>query len=209
MKSDRRAESRARSDRRGQAHTLEAIAASILLLSSIAFALQVTAVTPLTGSTSNQRIEDHQSTLAEDVLASQSANETLKAGLLYWNESERNWHGAQWDGYHDGAPENISLGQALNDALLDRGVAYNLNVYFWRNDQRIREQVVYLGEPSDHASVATWTVTLYDDDRLRDADGNLTATTLSDAEDAYFAPDIEPDGAVYNVVVVEVVTWRM
>ncbi|WP_231751451.1 hypothetical protein [Halogeometricum sp. CBA1124] len=97
----------------------------------------------------------------------------------------------------------------MNDALLDRGVAYNLNVYFWRNDQRIREQVVYLGEPSDHASTATWTITLYDDDRLRDRDGNPTATTLADAGDAYFAPDVEPDGPVRNVVVVEVVTWRM
>ncbi|WP_089806085.1 DUF7288 family protein [Halogeometricum rufum] len=196
-------------DRRGQAHTLEAIAAGILLLSSVAFALQVTAVTPLTGSTSNQRIEDHQATVAEDVLATQAANGTLRAGLLYWNDSKRQWHGAPWDGYHDGAPDDTALGRALNEALLDRGVAYNLNVYFWRNDQRIREQVVYLGEPSDHASTATWTVTLYDDDRLRDRDGNPTATTLADAGDAYFAPDVEPDGPVRNVVVVEVVTWRM
>jgi hypothetical protein len=194
---------------RGQAHTLEAIAASILLLSSVVFALQVTAVTPLTGSTSNQRIEDHQSAVAEDVLASQAANGTLKAGLLHWNESARHWHGAPWDGYHDGAPENTALGRALNAALLDRGVAYNLNVYFWRNDQRIREQVVYLGEPSDHASVATWTVTLYDDDVLRDADGDPTATTLADAGERYFAPDVDPSGPVRNVVVVEVVTWRM
>lgn len=194
---------------RGQAHTLEAVAASILLLSSVMFALQVTAVTPLTGSTSNQRIEDHQSAVAEDVLASQAANGTLKAGLLYWNESDRHWHDAPWDGYHDGAPENTSLGRTLNDALLDRGVAYNLNVYFWRNDQRIREQVVYLGEPSDHASVATWTVTLYDDDRLSDAAGDPTGTTLADAGEAYFVPDTDPNGPVRGVVVVEVVTWRM
>lgn len=193
---------------RGQAHTLEAIAAGVLLLSSVAFALQVTAVTPLTGSTSNQRIEDHQGVVAEDVLAAEAANGTLEAGLLYWDDEQRRWHGAQWDGYHDGGPENTSLGRSLNAALLDRGVAFNVNVYFWRNGDRVREPMVYLGEPSDHASAATWTATLYDDDRLRAANGSRTNTTLADAGSDYFAPDADP-GPVRNVVVVEVVTWRM
>ncbi|RDI70817.1 DUF7288 family protein [Halopelagius longus] len=194
-------------DRRAQAHTLEALAAGILLLSSLVFALQVTAVTPLTGSTSSQHIENQQASIADGILASEAENGTLKPTTLYWNASGSNWHGATSDGYPLGGPPT-PFGAVLNETLADRGIAFNVNVYYMRSDERRRVRMVYLGQPSDHASVATRTVTLYDDDVLLDANRNPSGTAVSETTE-FYAPDVSPDSPLYNVVEVEVVAWRM
>ena len=187
---------------RAQAHTLEAITASLILISSLVFALQVTAVTPLTGSTSSQHIENQQAAAAEGVLASAAERGTLKPTLLYWNESADNWQGASNDGYADGPPET-AFGDTLESMFLDRGIVFDLTIYYVDDD----EPIVDLGEPSDHASTARRTVTLADDDPLRELDGSASDTTLSNA--SYLVPDADPDQALYSVVEVELVVWRM
>ena len=198
---------------RGQAHSLEAITAGMLLLASVLFALQVTAVTPLTGSTSSQHIENQQAALAEGLLAAEAANGTVVPTLLYWNGS--NFHGAQGDGYHSGGPPT-AFGGVLNRTLGDRNIAFNVNLYYAADasggnetafNRADRRKLVDLGSPSDHASTATRTFTLYDDDRLRDANGD-PGRTLNESGD-YFADDVDDDGPLYNVVEVEVVVWRM
>jgi hypothetical protein len=191
---------------RAQAHTLEAIAASVLLVTSLLFALQVTAVTPLTGSTSSQHIENQQEALAEGVLAVEAANESLKATLLYWNDTSQTWHGAPRGSYPLGGPPT-ALGGVLNATFIEQGIAFNVNAYYVRDGERRRVQIVYLGEPSDHASVATTLVTLYDDDELLDASGAPTGTTLAET-DGFYATDVSETN-VYNVVQLEVVAWRM
>ena len=192
---------------RAQAHTLEAITASLILVSSLVFALQVTAVTPLTGSTSSQHIENQQAAAAEGVLASAAENRTLTPTLLYWNESERNWHGASTDGYAEGAPPT-AFGDTLEEMFLDRGIVFDLTLYYVDDDgDRRRESIVDLGDPSDHASTARRTVTLGDDDPLRAPDGSASDTTLSNA--SYLVPDADTDQALYSVVEVELVVWRM
>jgi hypothetical protein len=188
---------------RAQAHTLEAVAAALILISSLVFALQVTAVTPLTGSTSSQHIENQQAAVAEGVLAAAAENGTLVPTLLHWNESAGNWHGASEGGYARGGPPT-AFGSTLNETFLDRGVVFNLRVYYIHDGNRKRERIVNLGEPSDHASTARRTVTLTDDDPLRDPNGS---TTLANA--SYLMSDADPDGALYSVVEVELVVWRM
>lgn len=195
-----------RPDRRGQAHTLEAVAAAMLLLASVLFALQVTAVTPLTGSTSSQHIENQQAALAEGLLASQAANDTIVPTVLYWNASGQQFHCASGDGYRNAGPPT-AFGAALNETLGDRNIAFDVSLYYVRaNGEREQRKLVDLGEPSDHASTASRTVTLYDDDPVLDADGTENDTL---ANSSYFAPDVAPDSRVYNVVEVEVVVWRM
>ena len=191
---------------RAQAHTLEAVAAALILISSLVFALQVTAVTPLTGSTSSQHIENQQAAVAEGVLAAAAENGTLVPTLLHWNESTGNWHSASEDGYARGGPPT-AFGSTLNGTFLDRGVVFDLTVYYIDDGERQREQIVDLGEPSDHASAARRTVTLTDDDPLRDPDGSASNTTLANA--SYLASDADPDGALYSVAEVELVVWRM
>lgn len=195
------------SDSRGQAHTLEAVASGLLLLASVLFALQVTAVTPLTGSTSSQHIENQQAEIAEGILASEAENGSLVPTLLHWNESGKQFWGTGDRGYQTGGPPT-AFGGTLNESLRNRGIAFNVNLYYVRqNGEREQQRLVHFGSPSDHASVAHRTVTLYDDDPLRDPDGTASSTTVKEGD--YFAPDVDTDGVVYNVVQVEVVVWRM
>lgn len=191
---------------RGQAHTLEAVVAGMVLLASIVFALQVTAVTPLTGSTSSQHIENQQAAVTDGLLTAEAENGTIKETLLYWNSTRTRFYGASSLGYGAGPP--TAFGAQLNRTLGDRNVAYNVNLRHIRpGGDRRTIRLVYLGEPSDHASVATQLITLYDDDRIRHGDGSLSNEELSSTD--YFARNIDQDSRVYNVVEVEVVAWRM
>ena len=193
-------------DGRGQAHTLEAVAAGMILLASLLFALQVTAVTPLTGSTSSQHIENQQGALAEGLLASEADNGTIVPTLLYWNESSNGFHNTSVGVYRTAGPPT-TFGSVLNETLGDRNIAFDVSIYYVRpSGDRERHEMVDLGEPSDHASTATRSFTLYDDDRVRAAN-KTEQDTLENT--SYFAPDAAPDSRVYNVVEVEVVVWRM
>lgn len=195
------------SSSRGQAHTLEGLAAGMLLLASIVFALQVTAVTPLTGSTSSQHIENQQAAITEGLLSAEATNGTLEATLLYWNESGSRFYGASDRGYEHGGPPT-AFGHVLNETLRDRGIAFNVNLYYLRSDgERQAVRLVYLGSPSDHASVASQTVTLYDDDRVLAKDHTVSSKTLEEIE--YFGRDAAPNSRLYNVIEIEVVIWRM
>jgi hypothetical protein len=206
MVSDSADRSRGRVSARGQAHTLEAVAAGMLLLASVLFALQVTAVTPLTGSTSSQHIENQQASLAEGLLASEAENGTVIPTLLYWNESASAFHNASAGVYQSAGPPT-TFGAVLNRTLGDRNIAFDVNVFYVRtNGDRARRSLVNLGNPSDHASTASRSFTLYDDDRILAANGTEQGRLDSTS---YFAPDVAPNSTVYNVVVVEVVVWRM
>lgn len=177
----------------------------MLLLASVLFALQVTAVTPLTGSTSSQHIENQQAKLAEGVLAAEAENGTVVPTVLYWNQSSGQFHKADTSGYHGGGPPT-AFGNVLDETLRERNIAFDVNVYFVESDgDRSRQGMVDLGSPSDHASTATRAFTLYDDDRIRYENGSL-GPTLENA--SFFAPDTG-DSRIYNVVEVEVTVWRM
>jgi len=192
---------------RGQVHTLEAVIASLLLVSSIVFALQMTAVTPLSASTSSQQIETQQDANARGVLASAVENGSLRKTVLFWNASGEAFHNASDVGYYRQAPPT-AFGDALEEAFGSRGVAYNVRaVYITSSDERRTRRIVFQGEPSDNAARATRTIVLNDDARLYDETGARTATEVSDAD--YFATDARPDGNVYNVIRVEVVVWRI
>lgn len=204
---------------RGQAHTLEALVASLLLLAGVAFALQVTTVTPLSASTSSQHIENQQGATADGVLAAAAENGALKRAVLF-TDDEGNFHGTGNDGYYtSGGPPN-RFGAILNRAFESRGIVFNVYVNYQTADGLVKQKrMVYRGVPSDHASAASKKVTLVDDDVLHaDPDPNddyevakPTATAL-DSESSSLYRDAVNDGSddgLYNVVEVEVVVWRM
>ncbi|WP_096391200.1 DUF7288 family protein [Halopenitus persicus] len=207
-------------DSRGQAHTLEAVAAAIVLLSAILFALQVTAVTPLSGSTSNQHIETQQAELAQGLLAGEAENGSLKRTLLYYNTSAEDdgFHGAtggrgQYDGTLPTGPDAPAFGPALSETFLERGTAVNVDLYYLRDGDRRRQPLIELGTPSDHAATATHRVTLFEADAILGSDGTPTDETVAEAASngTYFV-DRDVDGTnspVFNVVEVEVTVWRM
>jgi len=196
---------------RAQAHTLEAITASIVILASVVFALQVTAVTPLSASTASQHIENQQQASAAGVLDAARENGALDVAVAYWDDTNGTLHGTTGGEYTTDAEVNqTTFGAMLLDAFEARGVAFNVYVgYSTDTGSLVRERFIYRGEPSDNAATASTTVALYDDHPLYDAAGNPTATTVN--ESASYATYVPPDSStgLYNVVRVEVVVWRM
>lgn len=192
---------------RGQAHVLEGIAAALLILTSIVFALQVTAVTPLTASTANQHLQTQSAGSVSGLLAVADERGTLRDTVLYWNETGSRFHDSGGEEtYTDTLP--TAFGSTLEATLSPKGLIYNVNVLSVTDagQQRVH-QILHQGEPSDHAVSVTRTVTLYDDDHLRDETGSRTAQTVGNTT-GYFAPDVS-EGPLYNVVRVEVVVWRV
>ncbi len=209
---------------RGQAHTLEGIIAAILLLSSLTFALQVTAVTPLSASTSSQHIENQMQSVADGSLAVSAEDGYLKSAILFWGDNDTDdefeFHNAPVTYYVNDPPPN-EFGETLSTAFGGRGIAYNVYVsYQSRTGSWVTQRMVYRGRPSDNAISASRTVTLFDSDCVVDPDGKTNTTRcLDDTETTtdpwtrgdFYAPDISDSTSqgLYNVVRVEVVAWRI
>ena len=200
---------------RGQAHTLEATVAGLLMLSSLIFALQMTAVTPLSASTSSQHIENQQGATGQGVLAAAAEAGVLKPAVLYVNNSTGEYHCNESPceratKYYTRGPPDNRFGAMLNRSFDANGIAYN--VWFRYEDadgESGRREYVYSGEPTDNAVTATHTVTLWDDDPLYEADGTPSSTRLNTENMPYFMPDRDKGGNLYNTVRVEVVAWRI
>ena len=189
---------------RGQAYTLEAFIAALLLISSLTFALQVTAVTPLSASTANQHIENQQRSSAAGVLAAADERSALEEAVLYWDHENGTFHDpTRLDYYTNEYPPN-DFGEVLDRAFGGRGLA--VNVFVHTEGDRRPQPMVYHGEPSDNAASASRTVTLYDDDPVRLEDGTPGQEV---SEVSFYTSDAHDDSQVYNVVRVEVVVWRM
>ena len=211
---------------RGQAHTLEGFVAASLLLASVLFALQATAVTPLTASTSSQHIENQLEATAQGLLATAQERGTLKPTILFVNSTSGYFHDVneREKMYLAGGPPT-PFGARLNETFRANGVAFNLNILYVKNNGAYSQHsVVHFGSPSAHAATARTTVTLDDDDtfyRPRDHaeyqptehNPESTGETLSEADAAPNKPGYvltdEHEGPIYRVVVVEVVAWRM
>lgn len=194
--------------RRGQVVTLEAFLAAAIVLASIVFALQATAVTPMSASTSNERIESQQGRLAAGALDAAVENGTLGPTLRYWNDSGASFHDAGERGFYRSGPPSTAFGQLLERVLRDRGIAFNVDVQYVTREGELRQQeLVHVGTPSDNVAAVSRTVTLSDGDRLYNASGRPTNTTLAAAEN-FYAPDASPNSSVYNVLRVEVTVWR-
>lgn len=192
---------------RGQAFTLEAVVAAVVVLGSLLFALQVSGATSLTASTSTgQGVQQHGATAA-GTLDAAAADGSIKPTLLYWDDPNETFYGVSEvdeEFYTAGPPTDF--GAYLNGTLATAGLAYNVNLHYVdENRTVVRQELVRKGIPSDDAARATRTVTLYDDDRLLYGNGTASNTTLANA--SFYTPDRYPDDPVYNVVRVEVVVW--
>lgn len=194
---------------RGQAHTLEAFVAAVLIVGGLVFATQATAVTPLSASTSNQHIENQQQATIEGLLATAAHNGTLEEAVLYWNTSADGGNGA-----FEGTPESgpfvqgppNDFGAALNETLSSRQIAFNVVVRYPADDGIGTEPMVRMGEPSDNAISATRSVGLYDNSKLSTEGDNSTLGELGG--DAFYAADDGPDSQLYTVVEIKVIAWR-
>jgi hypothetical protein len=193
---------------RGQAFTLEAFVASLLLLSAVVVVLGSTSVTPLSAGGSGPGVGAQQAAIADGALDSAAANGSLRPAVLFWNETDEQFHSVSDEGdYPSGGPPN-EFGRLLNRTFEGRDIAFKVNVrYVAANESIVTRPMVNMGEPTDTGVRAVEWLTLYDSDRLYAADGTRTNVTLGTST-TFYAPDVE-DGPVYNVVRVEVIAWRV
>ncbi len=206
-----------RTDSSGQAYTLEAVVAGLLLLTSIWFALQMTAVTPLSASTSSQHVENQLKGSAEGILAAAAADGELKDAVLDWDEDAGQFNGASQEIYHTSTPPNNAFGDILARAFKSESIAYNVHVEYQLPSGKIRSQrMVYNGQPSDHAVSASRMVTLVDDDYLLEPDGRIDWDhNITNASANFYVPDAFPDPnsssdrGLYNHLRVKVIAWRI
>jgi len=197
---------------RGQAHTVEAFIAALLLISGLLFAMQATAVTPLSASTSNQHIENQQRAVAHDLLATAAEDGSLEEAVLYWNATEgtfQNSTGPRGE-YTSANAENEFLA-SLDDALRERRIAYRVRVRYHNTtgdepDVEI-QRMVEMGQPSDNAVTASRTVTLSNESQLT-GDDDRTLADVAEDEGSFYA-DPTGDGQLYNRLEVRITTWRM
>jgi len=198
---------------RGQAFTLEAFVASLLVLGGVVFALQATAVTPLSASTSNQHVGNQERAAAVGVLTAADANGTLVEAVTFWNATNVSGGGfqnASGEGtYANGGPPN-AFGHALNETFGDEHTAFNVEVRYWNaTASRGTVPMVDMGTPTNDATVATRSVVLYDDTELSSASNGTVETT---AANGTFYPDIEdadPNGYLFAIVEVRITVWRI
>jgi hypothetical protein len=192
---------------RAQAHTLEAFTAALLLIAGILFSLQATAVTPLSASTSNQHIQNQQRLVANDLLATAAENGTLREAVLHWNTSEAAFEGTANDPYYTNGGPPTQFGRLLNRTFRDERIAFNVYVYFRKDQSFVRQRMVFMGTPSDNAVSASRTVTVFNETRLTGSDQITLETAYLNNE--FYAPDIHFGGELYNVMEVRLVVWRM
>jgi len=195
---------------RAQAHTLEAFVAGLLVLSGIVFALQTTAVTPLSASTSNQHVGNQQRTAAVGVLDAAEANGTLRDAIVDWNASEGEFTNASGDGYWNGGPPN-AFGRALNRTFREQRTAFNVDLYWTDvNDSNAGPRpLVDMGTPSDDATAASRNVVLYNDTRLARSPNTTVAEARANASKTFYAPDAAVGQRLFNVVEVRITVWRI
>lgn len=194
---------------RGQAHTVEAFAAAVLVVSGLVFATQAAAVTPLSASTSNQHIENQQQATVEGLLAASADNGNLTEAVLYWNASADDgdgaFAGAPDSGTYATGPQN-GFGTDLNGTLSSRQIAFNVVVRYPDGDGTDTEPMVRMGEPSDNAVSATRTVGLYNGSQLSVDGDDRSLGELDSGE--FYAADTDSGSQLYAVVEVEVIAWR-
>lgn len=192
---------------RGQAHALEGIIASFLLIGALIFALQATAVTPLSASTSSQQIENQLESTTRGALATSAESGALKVAVLNWDETNEEFYGVtSGQSYYVQEDPKNRFGESLQNAFAGRGIVYNVFVNYQTDTGQIRDRrMVYRGEPSDNAVTVTWQVALFDEDVLYDANEDPTGTELISGD--FYAPDMSSSN-LYNVIEVEVVVWR-
>jgi len=192
---------------RGQAHTLEGLVGALIVIGGVVFALQATAVTPLTASTSNQHIENQQRAVAENLLVAADANGTMTPTLLDWNTTRGAFAGTGSRGTFTTGGPPTAFGTALNETFTDDNTAFNVYVIVPSPDGTTsRVALVDMGTPTDNAVTATHTVLLFDDGTLTDRDRTVAEAA---AAGEFYAADVDPDGELFSVLEVRITVWRI
>ncbi len=191
----------------GQIHTLEAVTATMIMVSVIIFTVQATSLTPLTSSTANAHIETQMQTMGQDMLnvldhGSYGYISPLKQDIVSWNGQEFSWNGAAYCSVNTMEYDhlNSSTAKMLRDIAVPRGIAHNVLFMCIDSSGLPRGKAyIYNGDPSDNAVSVSRKVLLSGHD-ISDSVAFLANTGI---------PDASPSSDFYNIVDVKLTFWRM
>ncbi len=197
-------------DDNAQLHTLEGVAASILLIGVIIYAIDATSMTPLTSSTSNAHVESELAALGQDILntldyTEPGYNSKLKNDIIKWDGRVYLWNGTRYVENSDPAyPQNIlinNLTDALNSNLISQGIAHKVELTYIRriNNNTVPSesaQWIYAGVPSSNAVIVSRKIVLQSSD----------ISVLSFAN--YTIKRMDPMTDPFNIIDVKLVLWR-
>lgn len=204
------------SNTRGQAFALEGIAAALVVILAVTFALSATAITPLTASTSNQQIEEQNRLVATDIL--NTAEQERAITQLALNHDGEAFVGLDdGDEGYSGPPINedgdlTELGELLEETLDDELIAFNMYIQYQTEDGTESIKVVDQGVATDHSATAKQTLVLHEDMELPDSHPSETLGDLDECDPQFYAPNVdcfEDDSPVYNIVTIELEVWKL
>ncbi len=188
---------------KAQIHTLEGVAASLLMLLVIAYAIETTSVT---GSNTNVHVENELRSLGHDILnvldfAEPGDSSNLKKDIAGWDGRQYIWSGTD---YIEKGSGNITnripyLSGMLESALAKQGIAHNVEMVFLKTNADNTTspsilRIIYNGEPSHNAVIVSRKLVLHDTDNI-----SISSPVR----------DIDPSTGMYNIVEVRLVMWRM
>lgn len=207
---------------RGQAYTLEALIAALLLVTAVLFALQAVVITPTSAGNQDRDVQAQRIQVASDLLSTAANDGELSRMARYWDCDNDGFAAHDEAGVWvrgEGYPADLApvedLSSTLN-ATFDAGTRYNLELVYTNatgpppasetGDQNVT-RIVYQGTPGDHVVTATHTVTLTDGQAVTGRDTG--DQTLGDCDSSGSAPipDAHTSSSVYNVVEVRLVLW--
>lgn len=199
---------------RGQAYTLEALIAALLLVTAVLFAMQSVVITP-TSAGQDRDVSAQQHQMASDALSTAANDGELSRLVRFWDCSDGGFsHGTfisgspadQWmetEGYPSDLAPIEDVGETLNYTF-DAGTRYNLElVYTNASGGQEVSRIVYQGTPGDDVVTASHTVAI--------TEGQQVTGRAEDSETVGGCDDPAiPEagsGPVHNVVEVRLVLW--
>lgn len=195
---------------RGQAHTTEAILASLLILSGLLFAMQTTAVTPFSSTTEDKHLETQQRESLSNIATLTHENGAMKSTILYWNTTNNTYQGSAEDvDYYTDPSVNTPLLRELSVAVDSDQIIYNINVHYYNSTSAANsvrtKRLLRVGSPSNNAITVREPVTLHDTDRLTTG----AQPALQDTnDDEFYMDSVNQTTPIYNYAEVEITAWR-
>ncbi len=197
-------------DEKAQLHTLEGVAASILLLGVIIYAIDATSMTPLTSSTSNAHVESELAALGQDILntldyAEPGYNSKLKYDILNWDGREYLWNGTKYientDVIYSQEILSNNLTEVLKSSLIRRGIAHKVELRYIKQKDNTTVPTepfewISAGVPSHNAVVVSKKIIL-----------QLSDTTGLDLGEYSIEP-ISSNTELFNIIEIKLVLWR-
>lgn len=204
----------------GQLHTIEALASAFIMIMVLAIVVQTTSLTPLSSSYTNQHIKLELQNMGNDILT--SLDETpvsdttdpncpslLKQSIVDWciyhYYDVYSWTGLEFKSIRndDGSTMNTPLTNALRYALVQRGVAFNVEVCYSDPAGVSRtSKMIWNGDPSENSVVVSRFIVLHDD-------YNEIPPGADKYDENDILPDISPSTRLHNVAEVRMTLWVM